>query len=547
MKILMKNNPLDTRLVLLSVFTLFALSACTGDFVNTNTDPNAATEEELGYDNLGLGSLITQMEYQIYPSITKDQNVDVNNYQKMFSLAGDIYSGHQGASNMFENNGRNNTTYSMTPDWYGIAYTVAYQNYMVPWYSLLQKKTISPSTFAVGQILKVLGMHRITDMYGPIPYKDFVPASNIPFTPQDIVYDTFFNELDEAVAILKDYIRMNPGAKPLAEYDRVYGGDFTKWIRFANSLKLRLAIRIVYADEEKAKKKAEEAIADGVFMANEENALIRVNGSSTINPLYMICYTYNDTRLGATMESYLKGYNDPRLALWFVHSEVSGGTDYNGIRTGISFNGNAYKVFSKLNVSTSTPIQLMTAAEVYFLRAEAALRGWNAGGQTAQSLYEEGIRTAFAQPIGANEAKAGDASLYMDGTSMPVAYTDPVTSGYNYTQTGQVCVKWDGQPINDNKLLEKIITQKWLALFPDGQEAWSEFRRTGCPRVIPVKNNYSGGNINTVKQIARLPYPNNLKNDYPGLYTDALQLLNGADIGGTKLWWDKRSNKPYDK
>lgn len=81
-------------------------------------------------------------------------------------------------------------------------------------------------------------------------------------------------------------------------------------MKFANSLKLRLAIRIVYADEDLAQQKAEEAIRDGVFADNEDNAMLKVDGSATVNPLYMICYTYNDSRLGATMESYLKGYDD---------------------------------------------------------------------------------------------------------------------------------------------------------------------------------------------------------------------------------------------
>src|SRR3712207_3271685 len=156
---------INAKLILAAASISFTLNACTDNFYETNTDPNAATEKELGYDNLGLGSLITQMEYQLNPCVVKDQNVDVNNYQKMFSLAGDVYSGQQGASNMFENNGHNNTTYSMTPDWCTTAYTVAYQNYMNPWYSLYTKKNISPTTFAVGQILKVYGMHRITDMY----------------------------------------------------------------------------------------------------------------------------------------------------------------------------------------------------------------------------------------------------------------------------------------------------------------------------------------------------------------------------------------------
>jgi hypothetical protein len=539
-------NRYFSKNLLLAFFLLMLLGACTGDFMETNTDPNAATEEELGYDNLGLGSMITQMEYQIFPCITKDQNADVNNYQKMFCLAGDMYSGHQGASNMFDSNGYNNMTYYMLSDWYSAAYTVAYQNYMTPWYSLYTKREISPSAFAIGQILKVFGMHRITDMYGPVPYKDFAPASDVPFTSQQDIYAQFFDELDEAVQILKKFVEDNPGAKPLADYDKIYGGDFEKWIKFANSLKLRLALRIVYVDGETARIKAEEAIADGVFTDNEDNAMLSVDGSATVNPLYMICYTYNDSRLGATMECYLKGYDDPRLAIWFAKSEVSEYKEYNGIRCGSTFNGNDYKVFSNLNVSAGTPIQFMTAAEVYFLRAEAALRGWNAGADE-QTLYETGITTAFSQPLGATQSKAGDASAYIEGTSLPVEFEDPMTRSFSYSYTGQVSVRWEDAVGFDDKL-EKIITQKWIALFPDGQEAWSEFRRTGCPRVIPTASNWSSGVIDTQKQIARLPYPTNLSKDYPDLYNEAINnpdLLNGGDNGGTKLWWDKRSDKPY--
>lgn len=93
MKMILNNRYFGKSLLLVSACSLWMLGACTGDFMETNTDPNAVTEEELGYDNLGTGSMITQMQYQMYPCITKDQNIDVNNYQKMFSLAGDIFPG----------------------------------------------------------------------------------------------------------------------------------------------------------------------------------------------------------------------------------------------------------------------------------------------------------------------------------------------------------------------------------------------------------------------------------------------------------------------
>ena len=78
MKMILNNRYFGKSLLLVSACSLWILGACTGDFMETNTDPNAVTEEELGYDNLGTGSMITQMQYQMYPCITKDQNIDVN-------------------------------------------------------------------------------------------------------------------------------------------------------------------------------------------------------------------------------------------------------------------------------------------------------------------------------------------------------------------------------------------------------------------------------------------------------------------------------------
>lgn len=101
----------------------------------------------------------------------------------------------------------------------------------------------------------------------------------------------------------------------------------------------------------------------------------------------------------------MKGYEDPRLDIWFAKSEVSGFKEYNGIRCGSMFNGNDYKVFSNLNVSSSTPIQFMNAAEVYFLRAEAALRKWNAG-ETQKHYMKMGLRLLFSTS-GGYPAKAG--------------------------------------------------------------------------------------------------------------------------------------------
>lgn len=531
----------------MSVIVMVTGNACTKNFIEHNQNPNNATEEQLKYDNLDVGGFITQMETKIMPVLNNADNADANAYQLIYSLMGDIYSGHQGTSDAYGNNGVNNSTYAMIPAWYGAAFPNAYKNEMAPWYFIKKKsETSSPSTYALAQILKVMAMHRVTDMYGPLPYTQFVAGStNTPYDSQEVIYNSFFTDLDAAISVLTDFVQKNPGAKPLAKFDLIYGGDFVQWLKFANTLKLRLAMRIVYANPGKAQQAAEQAVSAGVMTGNNDNALLKVDGSTTINPLYTITYPYNDTRMGANMESFLKGYNDPRAGLWFNKVALPAGStpDFHGIRNGSKFTGHAYDPFSTLNVTLSTPVQWMTASEAYFLRAEGALRNWNMNG-TAQNLYETGIKTAFSQPIGGTNLAAGDATTYInDATSKPAPYVDPLNNG-NSVAAGNanlstITIKWNSTD-NFERNLERIVTQKWIALYPDGQEAWSEFRRTRYPKVFPVPNNFSNGAISTDIQIRRSPFPQNEYLNNNAAVLQGVSLLGGPDNGGTKLWWDKK-------
>lgn len=534
--------------LLLGFLISLAASSCTKQYKEFNTDPNNATDGDLTHDNLGLGSFILQMQAKVIPSQTYANNDDVNAYQVIYSLMGDIYSGQQGASNAFGNNGVNNTTYAMLPAWYGAAFPYAYQNQMGPWYRVRERarELKAPSTYAVAQVIKVMAMHRIADTYGPLPYLNFTPGnSSIPYNSQQDIYNTFFAELDSAITVLQEFVSASPEARPLAKYDLIYKGDFSKWLKFANTLKLRLAMRVSNADPTRARKAAEEAVAGGVMTSNDDNALLTVDGTSTINPLYMICYSYNDTRMGATMESFLKGYKDPRIGLLFNKGTGALAGDYHGIRNGSRFSGHSYDLFSTLNVTASTPIQWMVAAESYFLRAEGSIRGWNMGG-TSKDLYETGVRTAFSQPIGGTLKAAGDATAYLeDGTSTPAPFVDPM-NGANNIQGGdaslsKITIKWKEDDGFDLKL-ERIMTQKWLAIYPDGLEAWSEFRRTGFPKVFPIPeaNNLSNPLINTKKQIRRSPFPQNEYLNNNANVMIGVTLLGGPDYGGTPLWWDKR-------
>ena len=176
-------------------------------------------------------------------------------------------------------------------------------------------------------------------------------------------------------------------------------------------------------------------------------------------------------------------------------------------------------------------IQWMTAAETWFLRSEAALRGWaNAG--NAKTNYESGIKASFAQ-----HSVAGVNTYLADNSSTPADFIDALNPVNNIPYAGDVKIAFNSNGTNEDKL-EQIITQKWIAMFPDGQEAWSEFRRTGYPRIFPVVINNSGGKIDTNIQIRRINFVQNELNTNGANVEIAKGYLNGPDTGGTRLWWD---------
>ncbi len=119
---------------------------------------------------------------------------------------------------------------------------------------------------------------------------------------------------------------------------------------------------------------------------------------------------------------------------------------------------------------------------------------------------------------------------------------DPKNAANNIAAGSQwlskITIKWDDVAA-DEKNLERIITQKWIAIFPEGQEAWSEFRRTGYPKLFPVMINNSGGKISTTEFIRRINFVNTEYETNPKGVQKAVTLLGGPDNGGTRLWWDK--------
>src|SRR5215475_4148643 len=160
-----------------ALFLIFSMG-CTKKFRDYNTNPNNATEDMMQYDNLSTGVFFSQMEQNIFP-VAQPPAFGDEMYQVVQNLAGDVYSGYMGASdNWF--GGSNNTTYNMTPTWYGQAFGRAFLSVMPAWLAI-KKKTAESATarhiFALAEIIKVECIHRTTDMYGPLPYLKFGSGS----------------------------------------------------------------------------------------------------------------------------------------------------------------------------------------------------------------------------------------------------------------------------------------------------------------------------------------------------------------------------------
>lgn len=524
-------------------FLLVALASCTDKYDDYNTNPNGI--HDLSKDNLRYGFL-TSMQLQVFPI-----GDDSNPYQRMCNLIGDAYGCYLTGTNSWSGN-NNGMTYVPYEDWIKVPYEVAYTKFMPSYLKIREYSTEDkkPDAFAFAQVMKVFAMHRITDMYGPIPYSGLKESTNLlEYSSQESIYGQFFQELDSAIVELSKFVEgYGSDMRPFRRFDLIYDGDYSKWIKFANTLKLRLAMRIRYADPVSAKRYAEEAVngSSGVLTENTDNALLKTKGSTIINhPMKMIWDDYNDSRMSSNMESFLVGYKDPRLPVYFQRalSKHKNAREYMGVRSGANFMNlyyNSYREFSAPNISVSTPVQWMVAAEAYFLRAEGALLGWDMGG-TAEDLYNTGIAKSFEQ-----HGISGAEAYINNSTNIPAAVTDIVYSGNSIASSSnflsKITIKWDESATSEEKL-ERIITQKWLAIYPDGQEAWSEFRRTAYPKLFPVAANRSGGVVNTNIQIRRIPYPNaEYRNpeSKPQVEKAVAELLKGADNGGTKLWWDKK-------
>lgn len=524
--------------------TTVAFVSCTGDYLEINSNPYQPGD--LTPDGYGLSSAMSNIAGCVV-------SPDVNTAQFTDCLLGGPMGGYYADSKV---SGWDNTisNYNPTDNWTNVflksdkIIPVLYTNLTVV--EKLCEESGDDMPLMVANIIKVAAMSRVTDTYGPIPYSQIGKDGKIetPYDPQDKVYDKFFEELTNSVNALNAKLVDNPDYTIPSSADYVYKGDVKKWIRFANSLKMRLAMRIVYADKEKAQARFVEAmdpVNGGIMEQNDQNAMWDYFKSSS-NPIY-VASRYNsaegsltggDSHAAADIICYMNGYNDNRREKYFVKSEYDY-PEYVGVRRGIELStlGKNARKYSGINVAESDPVIWMNAAETYFLRAEAvAVHGFTNPHETmtAKDLYEEGIRKSFEQ-------WGADLGSYLeDDYSTPQTYNDPESVNSYSERLSEITVKWNDGAAQEEKQ-ERIIIQKWIANWTLGNEAWADYRRTGYPKLIPAtaEGNKSGGKVDSELGARRMPYP---ADEYVSNKNNVLEAvseyLKGADEMGTFIWWD---------
>lgn len=437
------------------------------------------------------------------------------------------------------------------------------------------------------------------DLFGPMPYNDHkncVEESPFAYDRLKDIYYQAKADIDAAIECFKYYKDHRSEAYKkqigstissrvqLLSLDYLYyadASDLSVWIRFANSLKLRMAIHMSKVEPATAKQWAEEAVAGGVIENEADEIGLFPSLLGYTHPLIKIM-GWNDLVMGASFINLLQNLDHPYMKYLFTKNSIalekskqavsgtsapattSEGTVFIGMRNGVTpgegqaASTNPYVGYSMLDrtyfAECNPPLYLMKVSEVNFLRAEGALRGWNMGG-TAQSFYEQGIRTAYLED---RNSPRKEYVNYVDDylnvvAPKGIAYVDPQGLTPDMPSVTKIGVKWNDSDSKETKL-EKIITQKYIASFPYSYESWVDLRRTGYPKLFPILNTeHSDGTIkpgdpkvqtadNIMRRIPWVPGDPQTKEDIndtgiPALSEDTNN-KPATDTQMQRLWWD---------
>ena len=525
-------------IMILSLF-LLPLGGCFDSDINRSM--YEADGEEMQRENHIVGATLKGMQGLVIP--TREHL-----YQFMDAMAGGAYGGY--LEGIVDTWVMKFSTFNPEQGWLKSPFADPIKD-MYPQYRDMMNKTDDLVALAFGKILRVCIMHRVTDIYGPIPYSKMMDNDNsgedlaVPYDSQEQVYTQMLKELEEADKVLEE--NKDLSSEAFRKLEDLYYGNISKWRKFVHSMQLRIAMRMSYVNPTEAQRIAQKAVEAGVIESNEDNAMLHV----AENRSELLFNNWNDYRISADLVSIMKGYEDPRLDKMFVKGvqtvdqdgEKVDVYDYYGVRIGIftQKKDDMINLYSKQVISSTDPYLWMNAAEVTFLRAEGALRGWNMGGD-AQALYEKAIALSFEERGGATGAD----QYVKDATKKPIDYVNPMDGAdikYSHPAVSTITIAWEPGAEYFERNLERIITQKWIAIFPLGLEAWAEHRRTGYPKLLPtVENKDPNNSVNVTIGPRRLPFPADEYTGNPKYIDQAVEMLNGPDAAGTKLWWDKKDH-----
>ena len=429
---------------------------------------------------------------------------------------------------------------------------------------------------AVCRIMRVYAMSLITDTYGDVPYFEagmgYIDGVTLPkYDTQKEIYYDFFKELKEAVA------QFDPSLDRITG-DLIYNGDIDNGKHRANSLRLRFAMRLCDVDPAKAQEEFEAAVNDpgGLIATPAQDALVkhmevafsfgedafrdyRCNALAELffgndpvnNPTYvcstfydwmdwkndprlnMICRFYYDKTMGASSTEGRVDLTDEMSSMGITPDPCHPG-EYSWDRWPAGYWSPTIESLQKSNPSLNpqldrevrpklangflkgnNPGVIFTAAEVLFLRAEAMVRGWNAGTGTAEDLYKEGVRNTFTLLVnhfGCANPGSETIELYLDNGG-----------AFGAVPAAQISC---------------INEQAWVLHLTNPSECWANVRRSGYPR-LSSPTDYVGETVVPDRDIpVRLCYPA-LEGEYnTDNYKVALKRMGGVDSWHTNVWWD---------
>jgi hypothetical protein len=487
-------------IIVIHLVFLFSLNACDDRFEEVNTNPNGISDVDPAHlfataARASFRSGVTGYDYKIASQLAHiyvGVFVERFNDQYMQDLSGESYED---------------------------LYNTVYQS-QVRYYNEILMLTGSgmekehPMQYAVTDIMAVVAFSKLTDAFGDIPYFNGGRGNAGELLP---VYDSqqeIYHDMIARLGIDIETLKLAEGSVGLIGQDPIYRDDPDLWIRFANSLRLRLAMRMRHVEPDIAGETITECLNEPLLTSNLHNAVqfgIEGDNSQLFSPWYGT-FSYYNFRISDKIVTQLSSTNDPRLS--FYADTISDGT-YKGFVNGLTEDAFSMVIDEEHSypgeylVGQGAPVYLMTAAEIAFLQAESALFGL--GGTDANAHYRNGIELAM-QRVGVTEED--------------IAY-------FLTTETASLSGSQEEQ-------FEQICTQRWLAFVPNTAEAFSMMRRTGYP-VIPIRDGVILDRGDTEGELpSRLVYPLSEKLRNGENVQQAIDNLDGGDELKSRMWWDVR-------